>query len=130
MGYETNFSLKYKVYGKQTCEHEIIESAKYCHVCGIPLDAYSAIKQLEYYLKNTDNYYLQDFMEWESFTGKWYEHEEDMKQLSLQFPHILFTLSGDGEEKEDLWRKYFLAGKMQVARAIIVYDNFSEDKLE
>lgn len=130
MGYETNFSLKYKVYGKQTCEHEIIADAKYCHVCGIPLDAKSAIRQLVSYLENTDNYYLQDFTEWESCTGKWYDHETDMKQLSLEFPHILFTLSGDGEEKEDLWRKYFLAGKMQVAEAIIVYDNFSEDKLK
>ena len=60
---------------------------------------------------------------------KWYAHEEEMRQLSSRFPDILFTLSGKGEENEDIWVKYFKAGRMQVAHATITFDAFDEHKL-
>ena len=60
---------------------------------------------------------------------KWYAHEEDMRQLSRRFPDLLFTLSGKGEENEDIWVKYFKAGRMQVSHAKITFDEFDEHKL-
>lgn len=60
---------------------------------------------------------------------KWYKHEDDMRQLSSRFPDILFTLSGKGEENEDIWVKYFKAGRMQVSHAKITLDEFDEHKL-
>jgi hypothetical protein len=60
---------------------------------------------------------------------KWYEHEDDMRQLSSRFPDILFTLSGKGEENEDIWVKYFKGGRMQVSRATIAFEGFDEHKL-
>ena len=61
---------------------------------------------------------------------KWYEHDEDMLKLSLEFPYILFTLHGDGEDSEDMWYTYYLNGKMQEDRAQIVYNGFDERLLE
>lgn len=59
----------------------------------------------------------------------WYEHEDDMRQLSARFPDMLFTLSGNGEQYDDIWVKYFKAGRMQASYATIVLDPFDETKL-
>lgn len=53
---------------------------------------------------------------------KWYDHENDMRALSKEFPKCRFVLEGQGEEPEDLWRKYFYNGFMQYAPARIEYD--------
>ncbi|MCY9052493.1 hypothetical protein MOE90_02145 [Bacillus spizizenii] len=60
---------------------------------------------------------------------KWYDHEDDMKDISKAFPEALFTLNGDGEESGDVWRKYFKNGKMQTCRAGIVFDEYDEKEL-
>lgn len=60
----------------------------------------------------------------------WYGHEEDMRNVSRQFPDVLLTLYGEGEGSGDLWCKYFKAGKMQYAPAEIIYPDFDEIKLE
>ena len=59
----------------------------------------------------------------------WYDHEQDMKFLSTDFPDILFTLEGKGEDRDDLWVKYFKAGKIQRVEAKIEYDPFDPEKL-
>lgn len=60
---------------------------------------------------------------------KWYEHEKDMREFSLKFPGILFTLHGEGEEAGDVWNKYFRDGKFQVARAVITFPKFDPKEL-
>jgi hypothetical protein len=64
-----------------------------------------------------------------SDAAKWYEHETDIGGMSAAFPNVLLMLSGEGEESGDIWRKYFLNGKMQVAKARIEFDAFDPDKL-
>ena len=61
---------------------------------------------------------------------KWYNHEEDMKQLSREFPDILFELCGEGEESGDIWEKYFKNGKMQCCKAVLTFEPFDEAKLK
>jgi hypothetical protein len=43
---------------------------------------------------------------------KWYEHEEDVRKLSAEYPDVVFVLDGEGEEAGDVWRKFFLNGKL------------------
>ena len=65
---------------------------------------------------------------WESV--KWYECEEDMNQISLLYPDILFVVHGEGEESGDLWNHYHLNGQIQRDVAEIKYEGFSRHKLQ
>lgn len=71
--------------------------------------------------------YPDDWTSHEDVT--WYEHVESVKNMSREFPDIIFTLYGRGENDEDMWNKYFLNGKVQVCNAIITYEPFDESKL-
>ena len=53
---------------------------------------------------------------------KWYEHEYDMVKFSKLFPDVTFKLSGDGEERDDMWHEYFHNGESEECRAHITYD--------
>lgn len=61
---------------------------------------------------------------------KWYEHEEEMKDISKKFPAAIFKLSGEGENAGDLWIKYFKNGKMQECPGQIIYEEYNEKKLQ
>lgn len=61
---------------------------------------------------------------------KWYDHENDMKALSLLYPETTFLLEGEGEESGDIWQKYFKNGKVQTCRAEIVFPQFDESKMK
>ena len=62
--------------------------------------------------------------------AKWYNHEEDLKEFSKDNPGVVFRLEGDGEERDDLWVKYFYGGKVQVAVAAFVFEAFDINKLK
>ncbi len=62
--------------------------------------------------------------------SKWYDHQKDMKEFSEKHKDVLFTLYGEGESSEDLWREYFWNGKSQLAEAVITYDEFDKEKLQ
>lgn len=61
---------------------------------------------------------------------KWYDHEIVLRNFSKQHSEVLYTLSGKGEESGDIWRKYFLNGKMQVAKANITFEDYNPKKLK
>jgi len=62
-------------------------------------------------------------------SGSWRHHEIDMRELSAQFPTVLFQLSGSGEENGDLWEEYYKDGKMQRIDAEITFAEFDSAKL-
>lgn len=61
---------------------------------------------------------------------KWYSNEEDMREVSKQFPDVLFCLHGEGDDSDDIWDEYFLNGRSQVCCAEIVIPPFDPSKLE
>lgn len=61
--------------------------------------------------------------------AKWYNHEDDMKEISKLFPDVLFELHGEGEENDDMWIQYFKDGKTQLCMAQIVFEPYDESKL-
>lgn len=60
---------------------------------------------------------------------KWYDHEDDLRRISALFPNALFTLDGEGEGSDDIWRDYYKNGKMQHCPARIEFDPYDESKL-
>lgn len=68
---------------------------------------------------------------------KWYEHEEELKQFSSNYPNVLFILTGIGEEHyfssttltADIWIKYFLNGKSYTDKLNYKFPEFNKDKL-
>ena len=69
-----------------------------------------------------------DYLE-TSDSMKWYKHEDEMRIISKEFPHILFELHGNGEDTEDIWDEYYRDGKMQRCKAEIVIPPFDESKM-
>ena len=61
---------------------------------------------------------------------KWYSWEQDMLEYSKEYPDVLFTLEGQGEEAEDRWAAYFKNGKWQFEKAEMQIAAFDLDKLE
>lgn len=60
---------------------------------------------------------------------KWYDAEKEVRTFSKIYPTVLFTLSGEGEESGDIWKRYIKNGKCQYAEAKMVFDVFDESKL-
>lgn len=127
MGYYTKYFLEIDNDNKvPNCDHNS-NALKFCPECGV---RYGTVPLLEKLKKEI----LAEFED-AGFAGqhdevKWYEHEKDMRAFSLKYPDILFTLRGEGEESGDIWRKYFKAGKVQVVRETLVFDEYDEKKLQ
>lgn len=75
-------------------------------------------------LEQISGYYVDDYIE-----AKWYECDNDMFELSKLYPHILFTVDGTSEDN-DIWRNYYLNGKIQEEVAEIQIAPFDETKLK
>jgi hypothetical protein len=106
MGYNTRYSLKAELMiGGKVAK---LEDAS-------PLDALIA----ELRAGNEEALYVLADDGSSEDSGKWYEHQEDMRKFSALHSNILFTLHGEGEENDDLWNEYYLNGKLQIAKAQI-----------
>ena len=55
------------------------------------------------------------------YTLRWYNHDDEMKQLSEQFPEYYFLLNGRGEEYDDKWRTVYHNGKIICHQTVSIY---------
>lgn len=60
---------------------------------------------------------------------KWYDYVKDMSNISKRFPDLIFTLSGEGEESGDIWKRYFYRGDDQYAAAKVTFAPFDHKAL-
>lgn len=63
-------------------------------------------------------------------SAKWYNHRDHMKIISEHIRDVVFLLEGEGEENEDIWKEYWLNGKVQFCKAQITFNEYDENKLE
>jgi hypothetical protein len=119
MGYETKFTL----------------------TLDIPKDSLTTIETFSEYLEgfawdDYEHHYLSNLersnnLADEKFyvSGTWYDHDKDMLKLSKEFPDILFTLDGNGEEWDDIWRAYYKNGRTYSDHALISFPDYDESYL-
>lgn len=55
--------------------------------------------------------YLLEFPS--SDVAKWYDHDENMCEISRLFPNAVFKLSGFGEAAGDIWDTYYQNGEFE-----------------
>ena len=108
MGYYTDFTLE--------IEHD-----------GKPVKG-KKVDEILLRLTDISQYNFEDLEVW--YNHKWYDWKIHMRALSKEYPELLFTLDGKGEEHGDLWKAYFKNGKVQTAEAIIGFAPFDESKLK
>jgi hypothetical protein len=126
MGYYTNFQL-----------------GIYCDINGELLGDSRRNEVMEYICQVPDSEHICSFADsvkefpeaslWDAIdTMKWYELDDDMKALSLHFADIVFLLTSKGEKDKDLWRRYYLNGKVHECQAqiTITYDKFDPSQLK
>jgi hypothetical protein len=113
MGYLTRFELT-------TSDRDGAKSRETCETCGHK----SSVSHVENIIKINDGY--SPFGD----DTKWYNHHDQMIEYSKRFPDVVFTLSGEGEESDDIWKKYYKDGKSQTEYAEIQVAGFNVDKLE
>lgn len=52
---------------------------------------------------------------------KWYEHDEDMLEISRKFPDMTFKLYGTGDDPDDRWYALYKNGEMEKIDAVIIW---------
>ena len=133
MGYYTYYELDWEVpanmQGVPMCGHIKPTGAKFCPECGTPTSNTPDEAIGNYIEQHDEMFYAIEPDGSGSDSCKWYEHTSDMVQLSLQFPGVLFTLSGNGEDSPDFWREYHLGGLFQYTKATFSYEPFNSNEL-
>ena len=87
-------------------------------------------KALTAALHEINPYYFEDDFDLKTLFNdscKWYDHDEDMIELSLRFPNYTFILEGEGEETGDLWRTIYHNGQLECLNVKIVYEKPHSD---
>ena len=112
MGYYTNFSIDIRT-AITRAEAKDIAAAINRAICPtieneddwlFSLDDYSGIEDDE---KATWELTPYDAM-------KWYDCEEDMKEIAKKYPAIEFRVEGYGEDREDWWVALFKGDRYQI----------------
>ncbi len=58
---------------------------------------------------------------WCSECVKWYDHDEDMLEISKQFPEMTFKLIGTGDDDDDRWYTLYRNGEFETVKAVLTW---------
>jgi len=109
MGYYTSYNLDVKGVENKERFEELQNALKQIGVIYYALDSGEYLEKIK----------LASFYTYDS--AKWYEYNDDMKNLSLIFPKFLFCLEGVGEDWDDRWRAYYHYGESEFCPAQIIF---------
>lgn len=115
MGYYTYYSMEARNIKDEEQYNAIIEEMKKMELYAF--DDHNGVFDSSEYHETTHD---ADFDSYDEF--KWYDNEYDMVKLSKLFPNVTFKLHGDGEERGDMWNKYFHNGESEECGSHIIYD--------
>lgn len=115
MGYYTYYTMEVRNITDEEQYNAIIEEMKKAELYAFE-DHSGIFDESEYYEITHDAHF--DAYD----AAKWYDNEYDMVKLSKLFPNVMFKLHGEGEERDDMWNKYFQDGKCEECLAHITYD--------
>lgn len=109
MGYYTHYDLQIKPVGINEIQDIVSALQK--------KDLFNYVFDKDYtYNDCTKTLYFDG---WEE--QKWYEHDEDMEEISKQFPSCVFKLDCNGEDG-DRWIVFYQNGKHELCQSKIVYE--------
>ena len=57
--------------------------------------------------KTYNNELIAELLDGEYLEAKWYDFQTDFSDFAKRHPSILFIVTGDGEESDDLWEARF-----------------------
>lgn len=116
MGYETHYTLTI------TLAPGALSGIK-----SIEVDAPAVVDHLRSENEEARHALIADGSTYEA--AKWYEAEADLRKFSRHYPHLLFTLRGEGQDASDIWALYVVNGKAHKAKAEIMIPPFDPGKL-
>jgi len=114
MGYYTYFSMEARGIKDENEYNSIIDAMKKNELMSYD-DVYGIFDEGKFY-ENDGSASFEAYQE-----AKWYDCEYDMVKFSKLFPDVTFKLSGDGEERDDMWREYFHNGECELCHAQVVF---------
>ena len=134
MSYDSMWTLQWTPIEKLVdCGHGAPEDARFCPRCGAKLIQQDPVRE---YIKEKQRERDRAFdgLYADGETGRvagWYDWEDDMAQLSMVFPDVVFELGcKDREDGETDWIEYWVNGKVQHEDAVVTYGEFDPKKLE
>ena len=111
MGYQTEYTLEIRTVPTHDDYERIRKTME-----EPPYDLiYYAFDQGWWNEKNQTAY----FYSWDSV--KWYDHKDQMAEISKMFPDYVFRLYGVGEDHNDMWYEYYRNGEYEECAARITY---------
>lgn len=115
MGYYTHYTLEVRKIKDKNEYEAIIEELKEDHIYGdSSLFGESGVFSDSEYSFHEATFYSDEEV-------KWYDHTSDMERISLVFPNVIFMLHGEGEDRDDMWNKFYYNGKSETCQAQISY---------
>lgn len=118
MGYYTSHTLDV-IHVKDAATHEaIVTKLKEKGVWGYALHGGDYNERY-----HTSCFYSDD-------VAKWYEHDEDMEDISRSFQEATFKLTGFGEDREDMWYTLYHNGESEEVQAVITWPDPTEIEWE
>ena len=138
MPYLTSYSLEIKRPDDDTPESGEPQNSSQADQGGLP-----TIREVAEYLapfakptvrsgyspENGEDIYWTRILDSESETN-WPHRQEEMARVSLNWPGVLFEITGEGEDAiSDSWREYYLDGKVHQVFGEMSYPDFEPDGL-